>query len=197
MLCVKLKAFTRACGPTTGGVARVYIFDRDDFDFTQAAAGTDGDLPAYDVITRRTGATAAGGALMYQVTFDKDSAEYKYTQSRKGSTVKYEHSIEMLLADISQFITQWNVKVDAAAACCGIGLIVELRSGKIFVLGEKYVNGALAGGDWFITQDGSSGTSGKLYDDQNGQTTILKGDYSRSAYEFSGGIADIDAFTTV
>jgi hypothetical protein len=92
-----------------------------------------------------------------------------------------------MLPDLDHFITQWNERVDAAGACCGIGVIVELNSGKILVLGEKYVNGTairefrMEGGD-------STGTSGRLYEDPNGQTTLLTGDYFRSAYEYSGTI---------
>lgn len=190
MLCVKLKKFDRECGPTTGGVSRVWIFDRDDFDFTQAAADSDGNKPVYTAIARRSGATEVGGAVMFPVKFENKEAEYKYSQTKKGSSVKYEHSLEMLLPDLGHFITQWNEKVDAAGACCGIGIIVELNSGKIIVLGEKYVNATVIP-NWEIAQDGASGTSGKLFDDVNGHTAILKGDYRRGAYEYSGGVAAI------
>jgi len=196
MLCIKLKSFDRACGPTTGGVSRIWIFDREDFNFTQAATDANGDKPVYTAVALRAGATADDGALMFPIKFEAKEAEYKYAQSRKGSSVKYEHSLEFLLPDLGHFITQWNEKVDAASVCCGIGLIVELNSGKIIVLGEKYVNAAPIT-DWKIEQNGSSGTSGKLYDDVNGQTTALKGDYKRGAYEYSGGVAAIVALETV
>lgn len=192
MLCVKLKKFDRLCAATTGGVSRVWIFDRDDFDFTQAAADADGNKPKYTAIARRAGATEIGGANLFPVLFQYKEAEYKYTQSLNGSSVKYEHSIEMLLPDLDHFITQWNERVDAASACCGIGLIVELNSGKIIVLGEKYVNGASIR-EWRMNQNGSTGTSGKLFEDPNGQTTIITGDFSRSAYEYSGTTASLEA----
>lgn len=193
MLSVTLKAFDRTCGPTSGGVSRVWIFDRSDFSFTQGAADADGNLPAYSAIVRRTGATEAGGAVMFPVKFVRNEAEYKYSMSKKGTSVKYEHSLEFLMADLDQFITQWNQKVDAAGACEGIGIIVELNSGKILVLGERYVNDALVSGNWEIAQDGASGTSGKLNDDINGHTAVLKGDYRRGAYEFSGGVGAVEA----
>lgn len=194
MLCVTLKSFQRSCGATTGGVSRVWIFDREDFNFTQAAAEADGSLPAYTAIARRVG---ADDGLMYPVKFEKDEAEYKYTMTRKGSSVKYDHQLEMLLSNLDLFITQWNIKVDAAAACCGIGIIIELNSGVMMVLGEKYVNANAIAGDWRITQDGSSGTSGKLRDDVNGHTAVLKGDYSRLAYTYSGTVQSIIDLETV
>lgn len=192
MLCIKLKSFDRPCGTTSGGVSRVWIFDREDFNFTQAAADADGNKPGYTVITRRAGATAIGGALLFPVLFQYQEAEYKYAQSRKGSSVKYTHTLEAVLPDLGQFITQWNEKVDQAGACCGIGLIIELNSGKIIVLGEKYVN-TVAIREWRIGQDGASGTSGKLFDDENIHTAVLVGDFFRGAYEFTGGVAAIVA----
>lgn len=192
MLCITLKKYDKPCQATTGGVSRVWIFDRDDFNFTQGVADADGSLPAYSAVARRAGATEIGGALMFPVLFQYKEAEYKYTQSLNGSSVKYEHSLEFLLADISHFITNWNERVDAAGACCGIGVVVEFNSGKIIVLGEKYVNGTRIR-EWRIAQNGSTGTSGKLFEDPNGQTTILTGDFNRGAYEFSGGSAALEA----
>lgn len=192
MLCVKLKKYDVECQRTTGGISRVWIFDRDDFDFTQAAADADGNKPTYTAVARRAGATAIGGANLFPVLFEYKSGEYRYTHSLTGSSVKYEHVLEFLLPDLSHFITQWNEAVDKASACCGIGVIVELNSGKIFVLAEKYVNGAKIQ-EWRMAQNGSTGTSGKLFEDPNGQTTLLTGDYLRGAYEFSGGAAALEA----
>lgn len=192
MLCITLKSFDRACAPTTGGISRMWIFDRDDFNFTQAADDADGSKGKYSALARRSGATEGGGGNLFPVLFQYKEAEYKYTQSLNGSSVKYEHSLEFLLPDLDHFITTWNEKVDAAAACCGIGIIVELNSGKIFVLGEKYVGGSRIR-EWRIYQDGSTGTSGKLFEDPNGQTTILKGDFNRGAYEFSGAASALEA----
>lgn len=192
MLCVKLKKYDVACQATTGGVSRVWIFDRDDFDFTQGAADADGNKPVYTAIARRAGATPEGGALLFPVFFQYKEGQYQYTQSKTGSSVKYEHNLTFLLSDLSHFITQWNERVDAASACCGIGIIIELNSGKVIVLAEKYVNGS-AIREWRMEQNGSTGDSGKLFEDPNGQTTVLVGDYYRSAYEYTGGIASLEA----
>lgn len=193
MLSITLKSFDRECAATSGGVSKVWIYDRDDWNFTQAAADVDGNLPAYDAIARRVGADAASGALLFPVIFQDKEAEYRYTQSLTGSSVKYDHILEMLLPDIGHFITQWNQKVDAAAACHGIGIIVRLNSHKTLVLGEKYVNDAEID-EWKMKQNGSTGTSGKLREDPNGQTTLLTGDFDRGAYEYSGTLASLTAF---
>lgn len=192
MLCVKLKSYSKECQRTTGGVSRTWIFDRDDFDFTQAAADADGNKPPYTAIARRAGATAIGGANLFPVLFEYKSGEYRYTQSLNGSSSKYEHIMEFIMPDLDHFITQWNEAVDRASACCGIGVIVEFNSGKIIVLAEKYVNAAKIT-EWRMAQNGSTGTTGKLFEDPNGQTTLLTGDYSRSAYEFTGGAAALEA----
>jgi hypothetical protein len=193
MLCVKLKNYDVACASTSGGVSRAWIFDRDDFDFTQAAADADGNKPEYTAIARRAGVTAEGGGNLFPVKFTYKEAAYSYTQSlNNGTSVKYEHNVEFLLSDLSHAITQWNEAVDRASACCGIGVILELYSGKVIVLAEKYVNGSSIR-EWRMQQNGSTGTTGKLFEDQNGQQTKLVGDFNRGAYEFTGGTAALEA----
>jgi hypothetical protein len=46
---------------------------------------------------------------------------------------------------------------------------------------------------FIIKQDGSDGTSGKLYDDLNGGNIVLKGAYSRNLYEYTGTWASVEA----
>lgn len=191
MLCIKLKAFDRACAGTTGGISRIWIFDRDDLNFTQAAADAKGNLPPYTAIALRSPADLTDGGL-FPVIFQYKEAEYKYTQSLNGASSNYAHEVDFLLPDIGHFITNWNEKVDQASTCCGIGLIIQLNSGKIIVLGEKYVNGSLIR-EWRMAQDGSTGGTGKLGTDSNGQQTALKGDFFRSAYEYTGTIDALEA----
>ena len=139
------------------------------------------------------GATASGGAKFFPIGFSKNGneAEYTYTQSRNGSSVKVEHQIEFFVPDLDQLISQWNQSIDNAGACGGIGLAMQLNSGKIFIAGEKWINEEPVDIPLLLRQDGSTGTSGKLYDDPNGQTTIIKGDYKRTLYEFTGGLSSI------
>src|SRR5690606_8020844 len=183
--------YDRACSPTSGGIARIWIFDGEDFDFTQAEEDPlVGPLP-YTAVALRTGATAAGGALMFPIRFEKKAAEYTFTQSRNGCSVKYEHRLEFGLPDLSQLTTQWNLAVDAASCCCGVGLAIQLNSGKIFIAGEKYVNGSVINIPLEMQQNGSTGTSGRLMEDFNGETVVLIGDYTRKLYEYSGTVQSI------
>lgn len=194
MLSITLRSFDRECAATTGGISRIWLFDRDDFNFTQDVADADGNLPGYSAVALRAGAIADDGALLFPIDFGDKSAEYRYAQSvnANGYSVKYEHTVEFLMPDLDQFIATWNDRVDAAAACHGVGMIVELNSGKILVLGEKYVNNSRIT-DWKMKQNGSSGTSGKLFEDVNGQTTLITGDYKRSAYEYTGTAESLEA----
>ncbi len=272
MLSINIRPLAKACKRTSGGVSRIWIFDPDDFSFTQAAnnpvtgpqpysaivlrnagsgatataaiasnavssitvtvggtgyltppvvqitggGGTGatavasiagGQVTAITVtnggsgyttaptVTLVSGATAAGGARMFPIQFNKNGneAEYTYKQSRKGASVKYEHQIQFFLDDIDQMVAQWNQTIDDAGACNGIGLLIQLNSGKIFVAGERWVGGLPVDIPLIMRQDGSSGTSGKMFDDANGQDTIIKGDFGRNLYEFNGGLASITA----
>lgn len=273
MLSFKIRPLSKTCKSTSGGVARIWIFDPEDFTFTQAAddpitgpqpytavalrsfgtGGTATATTASNAVTAitvtaggsgytsaptititgggGTGATASAtvsggvitaitvtaggsgytstptititpagavvsdGAKLYPISFNKNGneAEYTYKQSRKGTSVKYEHQIEFFVDDLDQLIAQWNKAVDDAGACGGLGLAVQLNSGKILIGGERYIGANPVNIPLTIRQEGSSGTSGKLFDDANGQTTILKGDFNRPLYEFTGGLAALTA----
>jgi hypothetical protein len=71
MLCVKLKSFDKPCASTTGGISRIWIYDRSDFDFTQGEADADGNAAKYSAISLRTaaGADANDGGVLFPVTF--------------------------------------------------------------------------------------------------------------------------------
>jgi hypothetical protein len=71
MLCTNLKGRTRACGPVTGGVSDVGIFDPNDFNFTQAAP-VSGVVQPYTAAVLRAGATSAAGAKVYLLSFQQD-----------------------------------------------------------------------------------------------------------------------------
>ena len=186
MLCAKLKPYNRACSSTSGGIARIWIFDGEDFNFTQAAPAADGTIAPYTAIELNMGATAVGGALMFPIKFEKKTGEYTYTHSRNGCSVKYEHKLEFGLTEISQLVANWNMAVDAAGCCCGIGMMIQFNNGKIFVAGEKIVNDEAIAVPLEMVQNGSTGTSGKLMEDPNAQTTILIGDFNRPLYEYTG-----------
>lgn len=194
MLCMKLKGINRVCKATSGGVARVWIFDGADFSFTQTT--TNNVKGPYTAITDLSADPEADPAVpgtnkIYPIKFEKNEAEYRYEHSRNGRSVKYDHTLEFRLPDLDQFITNWNESVDAAGCCDGIGLIIQLNSGKIFVAGEKIVNGDAIDIPFEMLQNGSSGTSGRLLDDPNGQTTVLAGSYRRGLYEYTGTLQSL------
>lgn len=191
MLCVQLKERARACGGVAGGISDVAIFDPSDFDFTQAAA-VGGVAQKYSAIALRAGATAASGAKMFVVNFQDEEAEWTIKQSVKGCATKYEFEWILQLPDNAQDLTTFLQNLDAASCCCGVGIAFRLNSGKIFIAGEKYVNGSSLT-KFKIKQDGSDGTSGKLIDDFNGINLHLKGSYDRHLYEYSGTWDDITA----
>lgn len=136
-----------------------------------------------------SGVTGTGGK-MYNITFLRDEADWQWKQSTKGCSVKYEHTFTFQLPDNSQNLTTFLEALDAASCCCGLGMIVRLNTGKIVVCGEKWVNGDTIT-RFTVLNNGSSGGSGKLYDDFNGGTIVLTGPYSRSLYEFSGAWAGV------
>lgn len=302
MICVTLSAYSRACGPVTGGVSEIVVFDPSDFNFTQAAA-INGVAQPYSAVARRAGAVGVGGTAatsdvtitdvgvdgniikvyypegplllgsftktaaettvtllaaalktainngtathgfsannvagvltitaplwygtapntkvpivdttgdiladadafadgvngtngkVYLINFQREEAEWSWKQSVKGCSTKYEHTFAFQLPENSQSLTTFLQALDNASCCCGLGMIIRLNGGKIFVCGEKYVND-VAIARFSVAQNGSSGTSGKLYDDFNGGNLTLIGNYSRNLYEFTGDWADIEA----
>lgn len=189
MLCVTLRGYSRACGGVTGGISDIVTFDPSDFNFTQTAA-VGGVLPGYSAIALRAGATAANGGRMFVISFQNEEAEWVWRQSVRGCAVRYEHEFRFQLPENSQTLTTFLQALDAASCCCGLGMIIRMNSGKIFVAGERFVN-ANEVPKFIIKNDGSEGTSGKLYDDFNGGNIVLKGSYSRNLYEYTGTWADI------
>jgi hypothetical protein len=181
MLCVTLKEYSRACGTVTGGISDVAVFDPNDLNFTQAGA-INGVAQPYSAVAERVGVASPS---VFVVNFQVDEGEWTWKQSVKGCSVKYEHEFIFQLTENAQLLTTFLQALDAAGCCCGIGVIVRLNSGKIFVAGEKYVN-AVTITRFTIKQDGSDGTSGKLFDDYNGGNLHLKGAYSRGLYQYTG-----------
>jgi hypothetical protein len=90
-------------------------------------------------------------------------------------------------------MTNFNKKIDAASICGQLLFVWRDNDGKIFVAGEKYVGGSRIVGFRF-RQDGSKIQTGKKFTDYNGQDLSMKSSYLRPPYEFTGGIAAIEAF---
>lgn len=130
---------------------------------------------------------------MYQLKFERKEAEFKWKQSKNGCSVKYEFDLDARLPNLSQEITNYLSSLDSAGCCCGLGVIIRLNSGKIFVIGERFVNGSQIPFFEVVMQD-SEGGSGRKFEDFNGATVKFKGEYSRSANEFTGLMSVIEAF---
>lgn len=141
------------------------------------------------------GATAAGGAYLFPIDSLDDSIGVEVSQANaEGSSSSYEYSIQAKLAKMSQQLTNFNKKIDAASSCGQLVFIWRNNDGKIFVAGEKYVGG-LRLLKFKLRQDGSKQQTGKKFSEFNGQDLVIKGTYSRSPYEFTGGIGVIDGLT--
>ena len=188
MLCVSLKQYSRPCGGVTGGISDVGIFDPNDLNWTQPA-DVNGQKQPYSAVAERDG---VDGQTIFLIAFQVDEGEWTWTQSVTGCAVKYEHEFIFQLPENSQTLTTFQQALDAAGCCCGIGMVVRLNSGRIFVAGEKYVNGNSIP-RFTIKQDGSEGGSGKLFDDFNGGNIHFKGSYSRNLFEYSGAWSTIEA----
>jgi hypothetical protein len=188
MLCVTLKSYTKPCGGVSGGVSRIWVFDPTDFNFTQVAKND-----PYTVIALRDGATAAAGAKIFPINFQRKEAEFKFKHTITGCSVKYEFDISAQLPGLTNDLTAYLMSLDTAGCCCGLGLIIELNTGVVLVIGERYVNASLI--PYFeVKMDGTDGTSGKKFEDFQGANVMFKGEYNRPAFEYTGGINSLIAF---
>jgi hypothetical protein len=194
MLGVTIKGFVQQCAVVTGGVSELWVGDAEDFDFTEGAADADGDSTGYASVARRTGATAGGGAYLYPIQSQIETLGVDISQANAdGSSSAYEYVISARLLQMSQKMTNFGKKLDAASICGQLVWVWRNNDGKIFVAGEKYVAGAKIVGFRF-RQDGSKTQTGKKFTDFNGKDLSIKGTYLREPYEFTGGISAISAF---
>ncbi|WP_428067422.1 hypothetical protein [Chryseobacterium gambrini] len=188
MLCVTLKSYTAPCAATTGGVSDIWIFDPSDFNWTQ-----DATTKSYTAVALRDGATIDDGGRMFYVKFQRKEAEFKFKHSLNGCSVKYEFDIDAQLPNLSQELTNYLVSLDSAGCCCGLGMVIRLNSGKIFVIGERYVNTKTI--PYFeVVMNGTEGGSGRKMEDFNGAKVMFKAEFGRMANEFTGDISVIEAF---
>ena len=177
-------------GAGTGAAATANISGGVVVSVTVTAPGT-GYTSAPTISFTGGSATAAGGARMFPINFIEFEAELKWTETRKACSVSYDTQLLFGMANLSQLITQWNESVDAAGCCSHVGAVALANSGKMFVLGELFVNSTRLAIPLRLRQDGSAATTGKLLDDENKQDTVLKGMHTRSPYEYSGDVQDI------
>ena len=188
MLAVQVSGYTKPCVPNTGGISRVWVFDPADLDYTQGASPNN----SYTAVALIGGATILGGSGFFAIGFDYLSGQYKAPQSVKGSSIKFAHELSLHLPSLDNDLTNFMLTMMNALACASLGFVIEQNNGHILVIGEQSVNGETIP-LFRIQMDGTSVDSGKAFDDENGATVMFKGDYSRPAYEFTGGIDAIIA----
>lgn len=132
--------------------------------------------------------------LFFEIDSVGDSIGVEVNQSNsEGSSSAWEYAITAQMAQWKQQLTNFNKKLDAAAACCQIVIIWQGNDETIFVAGEKYVDGVKIA-PFRLRQDGSKISTGKKFTDFNGQDLSIKGTYSRPANEFTGGMGSLDTF---
>jgi hypothetical protein len=180
-------------GAGTGATATATIVNGVVVSVTVTAGGT-GYTSAPTISFTGGGASAAGGAYLYPIDSLEDTIQVTISQSNAdGSSSAWEYNILARMAKLSQAMTNFNKKIDAAAACCQLVFVWRNNDGTIFVAGEKYVNDLLIP-KFKLRQDGSKIDTGKKFTEFNGQDLSIKGSYSRAPYEFSGGIGALQDF---
>lgn len=194
MIGCSVGGYTRPCTSSVGGCDTLLVGDANDWDLTEGAADADGNPTGYSAIARRAGATEEGGALLFPIDSLEDSIGVEITQANAdGSASSYEYLISAKLAKMSQALTNFNKKIDAASLCCQLIFVWRNNDGNIFIAGEKYVGGSRIQ-KFKFRQDGSKIQTGKKFSEYNGQDLSLKSSYLRAPYEFTGGFAAIEAF---
>lgn len=169
---------------------------------TATATVSGGAITGFTVTNGGTGYTSAptvnvgsaSGAVLFEIDSLDDTIGFTADQSNAdGSSSAYAYTISARMAQFSQAMTNFNAKIDAAAACCQLVFIVQKNDGKLFVAGEKYVNGVKIV-PFKLRQDGSKVDIGKKFTDSDGQDLSIKGTYSRLPYEFTGGMEALQTF---
>ena len=194
MIGCTIKGYKPTCSAIVGGIGQLYVGDANDFDFTEGEADASGDPTGYVSVAYMTGATSVGGAYLYEITSIIDNLSVDISQSNsEGTSSEYAYEIKARAAQLCQAMTNFTKKLDAASVCCQLLFVWISNDGKVFVAGEKYVNGVQIPRFRF-KQDGSKFQSGKLFKDFNGGDLSFKGNYLRLPYEFTGGIGALSTF---
>jgi len=137
---------------------------------------------------------STGSANLFEIESLEDTINVVMSQANAdGSSSAWDYAIICNMAQFSQNMTNFNTKIDAAAACCQLLFVWQQNDGKIFTAGEKYVDSLLIP-KFKLRQDGSKIDIGKKFTDFNGQNLSIKGSYSRPAFEFTGGMESLDSF---
>jgi hypothetical protein len=156
-------------------------------------AGGSGYTSAPTATLSSSGATLAGGGRMYPLNFMEYTGEYTFDNpSSETCSVKYTHTFTATLVNISQSLNNFLRIMSDAGCCCGLGLILELNSGVLLVMGENFVGNVQQ--RRFKVKMSSKGGSGKKYDDNNSAEVTFTADYFRPLMTFTAGVGAIQAF---
>lgn len=194
MIKCNVVGYVANCNSAVGGVGNLYVADANDFEFTSGAADTDGSASGYASVARRTGATTAGGAYFYEIKSVIDSLSVDVAQSNTERTSsEYAYEIKAKVPTLSQKMTNFAKKMDAASVCCDLLFVWIGFNGEIMVAGEKFVDGSEIPPFRFY-QDGSKFTTGVKFSAFNGGELSFKSAYLRLPYEYTGARSTIAAF---
>ena len=179
-------------GGGTGASAFANVVNGVVVSVTVTSGGT-GYTTAPTATLSTSGATIAGGGRMYPFNFFENTGEYTFDNpiSELG-TKKFSHTLVGTITDLSQDLNNYLNTLGDAGACCGLGVIFELNSGVLLVMGEKYVGNTEQ--RRFKVKMSSKGGSGKKFEDDNMAEVTLAGDFTRALNSFTGGAGAILAF---
>jgi len=188
VLSIPITGYNRPCVPDQGGISRMWVADPADFDWTQATSAD-----PYTAVALNDGATILGGSGFFRIDFNYQEASYKAAQTLKGTANKWAYTVTCQLPFIDNKLNQFLATMQNAVTCSGLLLVVQFNTGTIIVMGERFVNSNELDALWRIALDGSDEDSGKVFDDFSGANVSFKSDYFRVPYEFTGGLAAIQA----
>lgn len=176
------------CVPAPGGIARIAIADATLWDFTQAA-------PVSGVTQPYTAITDLGTSTkLYPIQFTRNKAKYTYDlKNTDGIAPGYTHKATFDVPNINMLATQWSILANNQGYCCGILIFLFMNTGGILIMGEASVNSATLPIPFYTYQDASKADSGFKFDEPNGSTIQLMGEYNRPLIEYTGSAAALIA----
>lgn len=193
MLTITLAKHNPSCNSNSGGISRAWVADPADFTWTQAAATAAVPYAPYTAVALSAGATLVGGSGFYPINFYYQTAQVKSTHSRKNTSNTWAHQFSCYLAQENSDLINFIGTLQQASTCSSLMIVVEDSNGNIFVYGEAVVNGNPITAIWRMLMDGSEADTGKVFEDDNGISLMVKGNYIRPAIQFTGGLAAIIA----
>lgn len=168
---------TKTClNDCTGGVDRIFIGNKDEI------------LAVTVVNDEVTAITMAASKVFYEFKAEENTAEFKETSQLQGcaNVVNQELDLEYFCRNTADRKTLIEL---AKASCCGLVVIHKEGTGSTWIwgldtsdIGSTRVKGAL---------DTTSGTTGKLFEDQNKTALVIKAKAKVYAQRFVPNVAGV------